>query len=250
VLTQPAVTLARTFPLKLLLCLTLVGLGSIYQALQQWEEARSTLEEAEAMAETLDLGPFRVPALSQLCMHYAEAGEWEAAYRYAVKAIVLRKSSDVALILLDFSPQYETEALLRGGDERQAREEVYRLGERLGPNRRFRIPYLRSLAVLAAWEGQREQAIGHLREAAQLAADLGLPAEQWQIQAALGNLYEAGGAQGQAYAALGEATTIIQGLAEGIKDETLRARFLAGPQIHQVVQQAQRLAKQAPKDHE
>ena len=43
-----------------------------------------------------------------------------------------------------------------------------------------------------AWEGHSEQAIGHLREAAELAADLGLPGEQWQIQAALGTLYEAG----------------------------------------------------------
>jgi DNA-binding SARP family transcriptional activator/tetratricopeptide (TPR) repeat protein len=248
VLTQEAMALARTFPLKLLLCLTLAALGSTYHALQQWEEAHSTLTEAEAMAEVLDLGLLRVLALSQLCMHYAEAGEWEAAYRYAVKAIALRKSSDVALILLDFSPQYETEALLRGGDERQAREEVHRLRERLGPYRRFRIPYLRSLAVLAAWEGQREQAIGHLREAAQLAADLGLPAERWQIQAALGSLYEAGGEQGQAHTTFGEAARIIGGLAEGIKDETLRARFLAGPQIHPVVQHAQSEASPVPKD--
>ena len=72
----------------------------------------------------------------------------------------------------DFCSHYETEALLRGRDERQAREEVHRLGERLGNYRRFRVPYLRSLAALAAWNGQSEQAIGHLQEAAQLAADL------------------------------------------------------------------------------
>ena len=113
----------------------LITLGSTYQALQQWEEARSTREEAEALAETLDLGP----------------------------------------------------------------------------NWRFRIPYLRSLAVLAAWEGHSAQAIGHLRETAQLAADLGLPGEQWQIQAALGSLYQAGGEQGQAHTAFGEAERILGG---------------------------------------
>ena len=143
------------------------------------------------------------------------------------------------MILLDFSPQYETEALLRGGDESQARAAVHRLGEYVGPNQRFRLPYLRSLAVLAAWEGQREQAIGHLREAAGLAADLGLPAEQWQIQAALGTVYEAGGKLAQAHTAFVEATTIIQGLAEGIGNETLRTRFLAGPQIQPVLQHVQ-----------
>jgi tetratricopeptide (TPR) repeat protein len=181
-------------------------------------------------------------------MHYALAGQWEAAYRYAMKAIVLRKSTDGALFAWEFFQQYETEALLRGGEERQAREEVHRLRERLGPSRRFRIPYLRSLAVLAAWEGQREQAVSHLREAVQLAAELGLPAERWQIQAALGSLYEAEGLPEQAHTAFGEAVTIIQELAEGIKDETLRARFLAGPPIQQVLQQAHRLANQVPQD--
>ncbi len=217
--------------------------------MQQWEEARSTLAEADALAEALDLRSWRVPTLSQLCMNCAVAGEWGQAHTYALKAIALRKSFDTDLIPLDFSPQYETEALLRAGDERLAREAVHRLGERRGPNQRFRLPYLRSLAVLAAWEGHREQAIGHLHKATQIAVDLGLPAEQWQIQAALGTLYEAGGEQAQARIAFAEATRIIQGLAEGIGDETLRARFLAAPQIQQVVQQAQREASQVPQDH-
>jgi len=103
--------------------------------------------------------------------------------------------------------------------------------------------------VLAAWKGQREQAIGHLQEAAGLAADIGLPGERWQIQAMLGTLYEAGGEQAQARTAFGEAARIIQGLAEDIGDETLCARFLAGPQIQPVVQHAQRLANPVPHDH-
>ena len=120
----------------------LTALGSTYQAVQQWEEARSTLEEAVAMAKTLDFSVYYVPVLSRLCMHCAVAGEWGQAHMYAVQAIALRKSFERALILLDFSPQYETEALLRAGDERQVREAVRRLEERLGSNRRFRIPYL------------------------------------------------------------------------------------------------------------
>jgi DNA-binding SARP family transcriptional activator len=240
VLTQHTLALARTVPPTVNIPHLLTALGSAYQAVQQWEEAQATLEEAEAIAERLDLGPLRVPALTRLCMHHALAGEWEAAYRYAVKAIAIRKNSDATLIVLDFYSQYETEALLRGGDERQAQEAVYRLGERVGPNRRYRVPYLRSLATLAAWEGQSEQAIGHLQEAAQLATDLGLPGERWQIQAALASLYEAIGQQEQARTAFGEAATIIQGLVEGIRDEARRSRFLAGPQIQQVVQKAQR----------
>jgi tetratricopeptide (TPR) repeat protein len=249
VLTQQTVVLARTLPPAMSFQVFLTTLGSTYQAVQQWEEAHRTLAEAEAVAETLDLGPLRVPTLSRLCMHCALAGEWEAAYRYALKAITVRKSHEAALIVLDFYHQYETEALLRGGDERQAREEVHRLGEGLGPYRRFRIPYLRSLATLAVWEGHSEQAIGHLCEAAGLAADIGLPGEQWQIQAMLGRVYEAEGLPAQARTARASAATIIGGLAEGIGDKARRSNFLAGPQIQPVLQQAQRKAFQVPKDH-
>ncbi len=152
------------------------------------------------------------------------------------------------MIPQDFSRQYETEALLRGGDERQARAEVQRLGERVGANRRYRIPYLQSEALLSAWNGHSEQAIGHLREAAGLAADIGLLGERWQILAALGRVYQAAGDAVQARTAFGEAARIIGGLAEGIKDETLRAHFLAGSPIQQVLQQAHRLANQVPQD--
>src|SRR5437588_7942484 len=141
-LMQPTIPLVRTLPPTFIYQRFLLTLGNTYHAVQQWDEARSTLTEADAMAERLDMGRLRVPALSQLCMNCALTGEWEQAYRYAVQAIALRKSFDRGLILLDFSPRYETEALLRGGDERQAREAVHQLGERLGSNRRFRIPYL------------------------------------------------------------------------------------------------------------
>src|SRR5438132_11664017 len=83
-------------------------LGSVYQAVQQWEEAKGALAEAVAMAERLDLRTLRAPALSRLCMHSAEAGEWDQASRYALEAITARRSSDVAVIPQDFSSHYET----------------------------------------------------------------------------------------------------------------------------------------------
>src|SRR5260370_17369912 len=108
-------------------------------------------------------------------MHYAVAGEWDHAYTYALKAITVRKRADVVLILLDFYRQYETEALLRGRDERQAREAVQRLGEHLGPTRRYRIPYLRSLATLTAWEGDSEPSIDPLPQPHKLPPGIGFP---------------------------------------------------------------------------
>ena len=79
---------------------------------------------------------------------------------------------------------------------------------------------------------------------------MGLPAEQWQIQAALATVYEAGGEPAQAHTAWAKASRIIGGLAEGIKDETLRARFLAGPQIHPVLQHTQSEASPVSQDQE
>src|SRR5437588_1824339 len=118
VLMQDGMALARTLPPTLNFMSFLAVLGRTYQAVQWWEEARSTLEEAEAGAKTLELGLHHVPVLSQLCVHYVQAGEGAAGYRHAVKAIAIRKSTDVALIAWDFSPQYETEAVLHGGVER------------------------------------------------------------------------------------------------------------------------------------
>src|SRR5438132_11714195 len=76
-LTQHAVTLARTFPLKLLLCFILATLGNVYQALQQWEEAQAALEEELAVAETIGFRSVHMIVLSRLCMNCAVAGEWD-----------------------------------------------------------------------------------------------------------------------------------------------------------------------------
>lgn len=239
-LMQQAVASAPTHALPLVVLLSLLtAQGSVYQAVQQWPEAQRAFEETVAMAKVGDFRHFRVSALSRLCALSTVAREWEAACRYALQAIADRKRTEAALLWLDFSSYYETAALLHAGQERLAREEVQRQGERLGSNRRFRIPYLRSLAVLAEWDGHSEQVISYLREAAGLASDLGLPGEQWLIQARVAGVYEGAGEQAQARLAWEKAATIIQGLAQGITDETLRVRFLAGPQIRPVMQHAQ-----------
>ena len=239
----PPVVLAH-----ILQCL-LTAQGSVSQAVQQWQEAHRAFEKTVALAKGGDFRHFRVSALSRLCLCSAVAGEWEDASSYALQAITERKRTEADLICLDFSSHSETEALLHAGQERLAREEVQRLGERLGSNRRFRIPYLRSLALLAEWQGQGAEAITRLLEAAELATEIGLPDEQWQIQARLARVYEATGEPIQAHLAWAKESTIIQDLADGIKDETLRASFLAGPQIQSVLQYAQSEASPTPRDH-
>jgi tetratricopeptide (TPR) repeat protein len=67
VLTHPAVALARTLPPTINVQVFLTVLGSTYHALQQWEAAQAPLQEAEAVAETLDLRSIRVPAPCRGC---------------------------------------------------------------------------------------------------------------------------------------------------------------------------------------
>lgn len=236
ILTQQVADLVQAIPLKVIFQSVLIIQAGTYQVLQQQEEARNILAGDVATREMLDLGLFRGPTLSLLCVSSVLTDEWEQAYRFALMSVDTRNSQHVLLPTLDLYRHYETEALLRGGSERLAREEVQSFGERLGHYSRQRIPYLRSLAILARWDEQRDQAIEYLHEAAQIAEELGLPGEQWQIQAELGACYDANRQQKQAHNAFGKAAMIILGLAENIKQERLRAQFLAQPQIQRIVQ--------------
>jgi hypothetical protein len=134
--------------------------------------------------------------------------------------------------------QLQVEALLRGGDERSAREEVNRFAERAEVNERERVPYLRSLAVLSEWKGDTKKAIEHLHEAHTLADKIALPKELWQTQARLGELHEKRGKDEEARGAFSRAAQILSMLAEKIGDEELRKRFLSAPQAHRVLERS------------
>jgi hypothetical protein len=100
----------------------------------------------------------------------------------------------------------------------------------LGNNKRYRLPLLRSQAVLAQWDGDSAQAITHLEAALDLAQEMELPGEAWPILGELGKLYGEQGKEVKAREAYAEATVIIRRLAETIDEADLRAGFLAaGP---------------------
>jgi len=84
-------SLARTLPPTLIFQRFLSGLSTIYHALQQWEEARSTLEEAESVAERLDLGRLR-RGHPVATVH--ETAPWQAvgqAHTYALQAMTVAR---------------------------------------------------------------------------------------------------------------------------------------------------------------
>jgi hypothetical protein len=179
---------------------------------------------------------WRTTALSKLCADRALAGDQEAAQLYALEASAIRAAAPARLIFFDFERRYETEVLLRSGEEGLAREDARRLGEGVGQNKRFRLVHLRMLTTLARWDGEIGGALTHLREAEALAQEMGLPDELWQIRAALGELHEEGGEAERAGEAFLRAAETLQSLADRIDDPALRESFLGTPRVWHVVE--------------
>jgi tetratricopeptide (TPR) repeat protein len=231
VLCRRGTELARKLPNPFLLWLNLDHLGRAYEALLNLEEARKVHEEALNLRGAL--GPqFEVSSFIRLCAVAALSEDWEEAYAHALKAHEGRTSLEV---LGSLSLHYEVEALLRGGEERSAREEVRQLAERAKANERERIAYLRSLALLSEFEGDKGRAIEHLHEAQALAEKIGVPGELWQIQSRVGQLQERRGEDGQAREAFSGAAQTLRMLAQKIGDEELREGFLSAPQVRRVL---------------
>jgi tetratricopeptide (TPR) repeat protein len=141
------------------------------------------------------------------------------------------------LVWLDFARYHETEALLGGGEADLAREDVKRLGERVGGDRRFRLVHQRMLAVIDRWGGKTGEALTRLREARALAEEIGLPGELWQIWAEIGELHEQRGESEEARDAFLRAARIVERIAAEIEDETLKEGFLSAPQPRRVLEQ-------------
>jgi tetratricopeptide (TPR) repeat protein len=223
--------LARKTQDVLFLWRNLVHLGRAHEALLDLDETRRIYEEALRLSGAL--GPhYEVWSSMRLCAVAALSEDWEEAYAHVLKAHEARTSFTV---LDTFYLHYEVEALLRGEDERNAREEVRQLAERAEVNERERIAYLRSLAVLSEWEGDTKRAIDHLHEVRALAEKIGLPKELWQIQSRIGELYERRGETGEARQAFSGAAQTLRMLAKKLGDEELREGFLSAPQVRRVL---------------
>ena len=223
--------LARKTQNVFLLWLNLDHLGRAYEVLLDLEEARRANEEALELRGAL--GPqYEVFFSIRLCGVGALSEDWEEAYAHAKKAHEDRTSFNVLDI---FYLHHVVEALLRGGDERSAREEAHRFAERAAANERERITYLRSLAVLSEFEGDTGKTIEHLHEARALAKKIGVPGELWQIQSRIGDLHERRGEEAEAREAFTLAAQTLSVLARKIRDEDLREGFLSAPRVRGVL---------------
>ncbi|GIV80637.1 MAG: transcriptional activator [Litorilinea sp.] len=199
-------------------------LARAYLALGQVEAGKQACRHAQRLNFALHAS-YQALIESGLCAVAAMAGAWQEAAGHARQALAHRRYDILPLVMPDRA--LETEALLRGGAVRLVQEDARRWGERVGQVPRFRVDHLRSLAVLAAWEGNLSRAIGCLQEALALAEAMGLPGEQWQIGAKLGALYRTLGQAELARQHLDRATAVAQILAAHLDDEDLRVGFLA-----------------------
>ena len=224
--------LARKTQNALLLWYNLNHLGRAHEALLDLEKARRVYEEALQLRGPL--GPrYHVLSYFRLCAVAALSEDWQEAYAHALRVHEGRTSFDV---LDGFYLHHEVEALLQGGDERLARESMHRFAERAEGNKRNRISYLRSLAVLDEWEGNTRMAIDYLHGAQTLAKKIGFPGELWQIQSRIGELHKQRGEDGQAREAFSGVVQTMRMLAQKIRDEELRGSFLSAPQVRRVLE--------------
>lgn len=199
------------------------------------EAAQATLLVTVAAAETRQIIEIIFDwTLAELCAVHALTGNWGQASAYAQQRLQMRE--DDSLLPMSLSSWYDTEALLRNGQGELARAEVERVAAVVGENRRFRLPLLRSQAVLAQGDGDVAQAISHLEAALALAQEMGLPGEAWPILGELGRLYAERGEEAQARKAYGEAGVIIRRLAETIDDEGVREGFMTAVSVRSVLE--------------
>ena len=211
----------------------LVALGYAYEGVLLVDAAREAYQEALERSETIgDL--FTLVSTSNLCANRALADDWETAHAYALELAALKQEVRTPVRHTNPYCHLHTEAFLRGGDERLAREGVRRVGRSVGDNKRYRVSYLRSLAVLARWEGDADAAVERLREAALLTEELGLAGQLWQIRADLGELYEEQGEDGEARRTFADTAEVVQALAGKIGEEGLRSSFLAASRVKRV----------------
>jgi tetratricopeptide (TPR) repeat protein len=215
--------------------LMLTVLDSTLRTMFGLEGAHAALLEALAVARAKLPPVWKITVVSKLCASLALAGDQEAALRYALEAKAIRAEAPARLIFFDFERHHETDVLLKGGVESIAREEVLRLGEGLGKNRRFRLAHLGMLTSLARWDGDTGGALAHLQEAEGLAQEMGLPGELWRIRTALGELHEERGDDALASHAFSQAAQTLRSLAHRIDEPALRASFLAEPRVRQVL---------------
>jgi DNA-binding SARP family transcriptional activator len=217
------------------LVFNLLALGAIYRAHLEVEPALQTHGEAHAIATAM-----RHPLLLEwseleLCADAAVVGNWPEAYVHARRALANRNYNRV---YVGMTRWLETEALVRGGDQDQAAEDLRRAEAAPHPYRRLRLQVARGRAVLALSAGDAPDAVAWLRQARAVAAETGLLHDLWQIDAALVDVFRASGDASAAATHRASTAATLQTIAVCSADDPLWARFEAAAPIRRLLETA------------
>jgi tetratricopeptide (TPR) repeat protein len=233
VIAEEALVQARAYSVALLIYLCLIALGRVRRALMDLAGAYALHYEAMGIFSTETPRPLMEMLAVELCADCVLASEWAEAQSYATQALSYRSNS--TFLHVGLTRWYETEILVRTGYNERATIDVEQFEHLSDQSLRYRIPYLRVLAVLALWRGEFEQTDLYLQKAGELAEEIGLPGELWSIEATRGELFLAQGNEAGAHAAFEHASEIIYTLADRMRTGHVRAKFLAAPVVQRVM---------------
>jgi predicted ATPase/class 3 adenylate cyclase len=107
-------------------------------------------------------------------------------------------------------------------------------------SRKYLVKGWRLLSEIALARGQTDEAEDALRQAHILAQEIGNPAQLWKTHAVLGNLLQAQDRPDDARGAYDDALSVIEEVAAGLKDKSLRDTFLNSHHVQEIRRQAQR----------
>lgn len=175
---EEGVAAARRSGFAPLLACNLYLLGSIHRAVLDLNAASAAYEEARAMGRGLPARIFEEMARSGLCATRLLAGDWEEAAACAHQALRCRSQASP---FVAYDRWADAEALARSGQLALAAEDLALLHEQAGRSPRVQLTIARGRAAIEAARGDRDAAAAYLHAAADLAAELELPIERWQI---------------------------------------------------------------------
>lgn len=202
--------------------------GMVYRTLQDFEKALADHLHAEEHFGQMDNPQLTWVLAPHFCADYVALGNWDQAYEHAKVAM---RTKDFAWYYTGFVYWTVIEALLHGGDQQKAEEDITELEEAVGHVPRYRIVVERSRASIFRWKGMREEAVVRLEKALRAAEELALPGEQWPILAELAELYREAGREGKAEEARGKAASVVRSLADTIEDADLRKSFVSARRV-------------------
>ncbi len=223
---QAGVTSASKVSNPGLLLFTKSIFGLACQMLYRFDEAQKQLLEANEMVADLPSRSYQSFCISKLCANAIKQENWDEAYRYACQSIENRRNTPTLLIFMDLLRHYEIDALLRHGDIEGARQEINQFGERVGSNRRYLVSYYICCATLDFGLTHFKEATEYVLKAIELAEQIGLTGELWQMYKMLGQIYEFDGQDSIAAQSYERAQTGIAEVASHISDPALKQLFV------------------------